>query len=809
MRAHTLAFVAGVCVLQRLPQLPPLWPLLGLALLFLVLSCLPLRGWRPLSSGGRLLCGLLAAFFIGLGFADVRAGWRLADRLAPVLEGETLLLTGTVASLITETRYGPRFRFQVETPPPGVPTRLLLDDRRRVPANTQADDPAHDPTNALPAWQPGQRWRLPLRLKRPHGNQNPGGMDYEAWLLAEGIGATGHVAKGERTLLQAWVTTPGAWIDRTRAALAERIARQLPGRDYAGIVVALVVGDASGITPAQWALFRNTGITHLVSISGLHVTLVAGLFGTVAGWAWRRSARLTAYLPAPTVAVLAGLLAACLYALLAGFAVPTRRTFFMVGAAALALLSGRRLAASTIWVFALGCTVLFDPWAVLSMGFWLSFLTVGAMLLALAPQWRLRTGWRDTLAQWGGAQWAATLGSLPLLILLFQQMPLVSPLANAVAIPLVSLGVTPLALLGSVEPSGLALRMGHGLLVLTFDLLAPLADPRWVWQQARPPLWTLPWALLAVGVLLLPRGLPGRWLALPALLPLLWPWQPQRPEGAFSATVLDVGQGLAVLVQTRQHTLLFDAGPEGQGGRAVPAALRALGVNRLDKLVLSHDDPAHTGGAMAVLSAVPTLQRLGAAPLAPFGFVPLQAQPPHAVCRAGMRWVWDGVVFTLLNPPEDWRLDVSENDRSCVLKVSGPGGSLLIPADISPVGEAALLVADAAALRADALILPNHGAKGSSTPGWVSAVAPRVLVATVGYRNAYRHPRAEVLARYEAQGAAVWRSDRDGAVQLKFAAQAGQPPQVQAWRTLQPRYWHAAAREETRMAAETKTSGAQ
>lgn len=761
-----IAFVAGVCLLQRSPTLLPLaWCALPCAMF--ALAAWRCRRWR-------FALLLIAALLAGLSLANGRAHWRLADRLEAQHEGKTLVIRGVVAGLVDNTPYGPRFRFAIEQAGVELPALVLLNAPQR--GGMASED-----------WRPGQRWQLAVHLKRPHGNLNPGGFDYEGWLFAEGIGATGNITRGERLKLDELVLTPRYLVHRARYLLASHIRQHLAQHDYAGVVVALVVGDQSGISQQQWQLFRNTGITHLVSISGLHVTLVAGLVGSLCGLLWRRSFWLTLRLPSRSAAVLAGVGAALIYTLLAGFAVPTQRTLYMVSAAAIALLSGRKLAPSTVWLFALGVTVAFDPWAVMSMGFWLSYITVGAMLFALAARSGQASHWRDKLGEWGAAQWAATLGSLPLALWMFQQMPLMSPVANAIAIPLVGSIATPLALLGSLDPSGYLLRASHALLTATFWIIAPLADSRTVWQQAAPPFWALLLGLLGVGICLLPRGTVPRWLAIPFFLPLCQPAPAQREHASFQATVYDVGQGLAVLVQTRHHSLLFDAGPAGQGGRSVPPALRAAGISRLDALILSHDDPLHSGGAVAVLANTYAAWQIGSPPPAPFGYSAVQRLRAFQPCAAGMAWTWDGVRFSVLNPPDDLAIDTKDNDRSCVLRIDAPGASMLIPSDITKARELAL-VATAAPLKADVLILPNHGAKNSSTPEFSQAVAPQHLIATVGYRNPFRHPRPEIIARYQNSGASIWRTDQHGAIVVK-ADQQG--VRLASWREGHRRYWHA------------------
>jgi competence protein ComEC len=771
MRATILAFVGGTVWLQQQPTLGSVWPawlcvaaaLFSLWLLWRHVGDARYRFWLS------LLLGMLAAFALGFAIAHHRAHARLSAQWPVALEAVPVTVTGRIVDLVQQTPWGSRFKLELEMAPAGVGRLVLLSDYAKTPA----------------PWQPGQRWTLTARFKRPHGLLNPGGRDVEAWMLSENIVATGTVAHQSRVLHDVRMAMPASYLDMARAALGTRIRATLGEAPHAGVIVALANGDQSAVPQSDWTLFRNTGLTHLVSISGLHVTLVAGLAGWLVSAAWRRSARLLARAPAQQAGVLAALCAAVGYSLLAGFSVPTQRTLFMVLAASLALLMRRRFAPSTIWCLALGACVVFDPWAVLSPGFWLSFLIVGALLYAFSAQ-RPAQGWRVRLAAWGHAQWVASLASLPLLIGLFQQMPLASPLANAVAIPLIGSGVTVLTLAGVLDPTGQLWSLAHALLAFTLDLVAPLADIRWQWHQAAPPMWALLLAASGVAILLLPRAVPGRLAGVLLCFPVLWPQTaPPLEAGSYRMTVFDVGQGLSVLIETARHTLLFDTGPPAAGLRVLPQALRALGIRQLDRLVLSHDDTDHIGAAAQVIDAVSVRAIMGTLPKALSGRGHI-AMP----CAAGQRWVWDAVVFEVLHPDDGVSALAPDNAKSCVLRVSGLGGRVLIPADIGHEEEAALLAKWGETLRADVVILPHHGSKTSSDPAFVAAVAPRWAVATVGYRNRYRHPREEVIARYETVGAQVWRTDRDGAMRWAL-----QPEGIRAlrWREAHRRYWHDAA----------------
>ncbi|MCK9381797.1 MAG: DNA internalization-related competence protein ComEC/Rec2 [Sulfuritalea sp.] len=523
-----------------------------------------------------------------------------------------------------------------------------------------------------------------------------------------------------------------------------------------------------------------------MSISGLHITMFAGLAYALINWLWRRSAKLPLRLPAQHAAAAGGFLAAFLYCLLAGFAVPAQRTLYMLGVVAAARLWGREVAASRVLLLALLLVLLLDSWAVLAAGFWLSFGAV-ALLFHIGSG---RLGPAHWLIEWGRAQWAVTLGMLPALLALFQQFSLVSPLANAVAIPVVSLVITPLVLAGALPFLDPLLLLAHLLttwLMAFIDWLAGL--PLAMWQQAAPPPWAVLLALAGGVWLLLPRGFPARWLGLLAFLPLLTVVPPRPAPGEAEVTVLDVGQGLAIHVQTATHDLLFDAGPAfsadaDSGNRIIAPYLRAMGVRRLDLLVISHADKDHEGGAASVLAALPVTILKSSLP---FEHV-LSAQPvPQEPCHDGDGWNWDGVRFAMLHPGAE-PLSRKTNDVSCVLRVTAGGRSLLLTSDIEAVSETALLERHSAGLRSAAMTVPHHGSRTSSTPEFIAAVAARDVIFPVGYRNHYGHPKQDVVARYVQSGARMHRTDFDGAVAVGLGSGG---IVFRHEREERRRYWHA------------------
>ncbi|WER44779.1 DNA internalization-related competence protein ComEC/Rec2 [Cupriavidus sp. WKF15] len=798
MRLILLGFVAGCWALQRQGTVPATGLLGMVALLLAAVIALAVARLphRPASWPARLVAVLLG-LAVGFCWSAWRAQLRMDDWLATRLEARDIEVRGVVSGLPAELAPGARFAFTVEAGPRGerVPGRIVLNWRE-----------------APPELRPGQRYAFTVRLRRPRGLANPHGFDYAYWLLAQGYGATGYVrgvrdgpkdAAGERL----------AWrIEAQRAALRDRIRAALPPDSrFAAVLVALVVGDQRGIDSEDWLLFNRTGVGHLVSISGLHITMIAGMAAGLAHWAWRHSFGLGRCLrrplplrcPARQAALVAAVLAGLGYGLIAGLQIPALRTVAMLSMAALAAWGARTPPASMVLAWAALAALLLDPWAVMLPGFWLSFGAVGVIFLAAArPEAPVRGFWprlRASLAAAARTQWAVTVGLVPLTLLLFRQFPVISPLANAVAIPVVSMLVTPLALLGAVLPAILAgplLALAHQALAWLVVLLQWLASPGWaVWETAQAGALETALALLGTLVLLVPAmfGLRIRLHGLLLTLPMLLARGDEVAPGEFRAVMLDVGQGTAVLVQTRAHALLYDAGPAyasggSAGAQVVVPHLRAAGVRRLDHLMVSHEDIDHAGGAQHVLEAVPVDIRSTAAP------------PGHALlgkaqwvpCGAGQHWEWDGVLFTVLHPAVEQSGDagIGSNARSCVLRIDNGRHSLLLTGDIGRTEEREL--ADrlpAELLRAEVLVVPHHGSGTSSSPAWLAAVGPDAAVFQLGYRNRYQHPRAEVWERYGSAGILRYRTDETGAVTM---ATHGEGYSLEAFRQSERRYWREA-----------------
>lgn len=722
-------------------------------------------------------CAMLA-FALGLFWAATLAHIRLSDRLPAEWEQQDIELVGVVASLPRPGERGLRFEFDVErvlTPGASVPSRISLMHYARDIAGQ---------SSAHAAYRTGQRWQLTVRLKRPHGSQNPHGFDFEAWALERSIRASGYVReRQERRLLQEMVYLPAYIVERLRETVRDRMQDALANRPYAGVLRALAIGDESGISQDDWQIFLRTGTNHLMSISGLHITMLAGLAYALKYALWRRSTRLTLLLPARKAATLAGTVTAFAYALMAGFSIPTQRTLYMLLVFAFALWLGRQVAIGRVLAYALFVVVLLDPWAVLAVGFWLSFGAVAVIAYALGGRLRPLHWLREAVV----TQWAVTLGLMPLLLFMFQQVSIVSPLANALAIPVISLVVVPVTLLGGAFAPDWILPLAHEVMYWCMRALAWLADSGLsVWQQQAPPAWAMLLAMAGILWMLLPRGLPLRWLGIIAVLPMFLVRPPVPAHGAMHVAVLDVGQGLAVVVRTQHHALLYDAGPRysaqsDSGSRVVVPYLRASGIAHLDAMLISHDDIDHSGGAESVLEQLTVDRLLTSLPASH----PLAVHPAHMPCRAGQSWQWDGVRFDILSPLADDDAN-NDNDRSCVLRITGAHGRLLIPGDVGHRIERRLLSAGVE-LRSDVLIAPHHGSKTSSTSAFIEAVSPKAVIFASGYLNRFRHPHPDVARRYADAGSRVYRSDRDGAVLIDFSATG---IEFTSWRWHARRYWH-------------------
>ena len=752
-------------------------------------------GWRRRPAPALLLAGL-GALLAGFGQSGAQATLRLGEALAPALEGRDLAVTGVIASLPQVGPNGIRFRFAIDAESRRhelgtLPRRIALGWY----GGFHEDAALSAPQRELKA---GQRWRFTVRLRRPHGNLNPHGFDYELQLFEQGVRATGYVRDAPAPQLLG--EGAGFPVERLRQRVRDAIYAAVPERRAAGVLAALAIGDQGAIEREDWERFRNTGVAHLMSISGLHITMFAWLAGIGIGALWRRSRRAMLALPAPSAARWGGLAAAAAYAVFSGWGVPAQRTIWMLAAVCLLQGAGLRWPWPLVLLAAAVVVTLLDPWALTQPGFWLSFAAVGLLLASTMARPAIEVDDGDAAtarpSRFGRllaaaraglrTQLVATLGLTPLTLVFFQQVSLVGLLANLVAIPVVTLGVTPLALLGSLASPlwSLAAMAVQGL----DAFLALLAGiPGAVQTVPAAPAWAQLAGLLAAALAILPLPWRARLLALPLAIGLLLPPHLLPEEGRFDLLVADVGQGSAILVRTRGHVLLFDAGPQysrdsDAGQRVLVPLLRARGDVPLDRLMLSHRDVDHVGGAKAVLGGV------GAHALSS------SLDPGHPLaalgvrgdrCEAGQRWIWDGVEFAVLRPAvDDYAKALRSNALSCVIRVAGRDRSALLTGDIERDQEASLVVAHGSDLKSDVLIVPHHGSKTSSSVAFLDAVRPAVAVIQAGYRNRFGHPAEEVLVRYRERGIAVIASPVCGAWHWPAAGPAS------CERERARRYWH-------------------
>ncbi len=766
MFVWALAFLAGHCVIHTLPQLPDdrTELLAGGVAIGLVALCFV---WRRFRSVGRVAL----AFACGLALALWQANLRLAERWPEPRSGTDVEMIGYIASIVDRDENGQRFRFDVvsmdEPPIESIEVRHL-------------DLNWYD-TQVKP--QPGELWALRVRLRAPHGFANPGGYDYEAQLLRENIGATGYVrdAPVNRRLAAA----RGYWVLRARAAIAARLASALPNSALLGIVQGLAVGDTSRMTNEQWRVFASTGTTHLMAISGMHIGMVALWIGWLSGrcvrWLPLQRRRFTV----AGIEACIGMSAAIVYSALAGFSVPTQRTLVMLCVFFAARLLRKEIPATRGLAIALIGVLLADPFAPLASGFWLSFGAVAAIFLAtggyVAKASRLR--------EYGRMQIVATIGLLPLAMSLFGSFSLISPLVNLVAIPFFTLLIVPLVLIATAllfvnEMLGSAAVQGIGfLLERTWPALEKVSTlPMAMWWFPAAPLWAFVLLFVGTFVVLVPgvlaTRLAGALLCLPALC-----WRPVLPRsGEFNLSLLDVGQGLSVVVTTTSHVLVYDTGPSFRSGRdtgelVVVPYLHALGVRRIDALIVSHGDSDHVGGMKGVVDRIPIDRFL----LGPS----VKPRPESEVCAAGQSWVWDGVRFQVLYPSAEL-FKATRNNSSCVLRVDGIGGSLLLFGDIERGAEEWLIERNAIA-RADIAVVPHHGSRTSSTTGLVAATSPAYALISAGYLNQWGFPKADVLARWEESGAVTLKTSDSGAIEIAVTQRGVAPPRE--YRRKQPRYW--------------------
>lgn len=752
MLYSAVGFLLGIFIVVQIPELPTLsiWYWFGLCGLGLFLY----------RSGGSLQKCFLVLFAAALGFgwSCYRAEHLLNWQLPTLLENKEIMILGEVSGLP-----------EVQPLRTRVTLKLLS-----VPEHPHIK--LHWPR--APQLYPGDLWHLCVRLKRPHGPMNPGSFDTEKYLFFQGIRATGQVCKrgNPERIKRDPVQYP---IETLRMWFKNQIASVLPHHALAQFITALTIGDGSQITKSEWDILRKTGITHLMVISGSHITLLAGFAFLLGQFFWRRMPHIPLWFSAPQAGAVFGLMVGVFYSFLAGFSIPTQRASVAIACYFLSILFKKHYTAWMLFSMALLAVLVLDPFAVMSPGFWLSFIAVA--LIFYGTQYRLQAS--HALWHFSWIQIGMALGLLPLTAYFFQKISLIGILANCIAVPWISFVVTPLALLGAaclpfLKPlSQILFSLAHGALEILWHgivFLSQLSFSEMMMPVVHPLVLLL--ALLGVLLFFAPKGMYGRYLGLLYVCPL-WFFPQEKPKwGEVWLTVLDVGQGLSVVAETHHHTLVYDVGPKYGGVNAtkqvVQPFLHTRNVHTLDTLMISHLDSDHVGDAASLPETFVVKQVLTSEPN--------QIAWTNAFpCIPNQQWEWEGVRFLVLHPA---RFYTKRNNRSCVLKITVGPHSVLLPGDIESSVERELYTTVFKDLDVDILVAPHHGSLTSSSEAFLDATTPQHVIFSADVLNRYGLPKPAVVARYQRKGAWCYTTGKTGAITFKLKNNTPlQKPEVYRW----------------------------
>ncbi len=744
-----LSFTLGIIVVQQFSVLPePFW---NFVLILLFFCCVFFRYWR------------LMFFVAGVVWAIYFASINLANRLLETQQGQLIQVQGQIIGLPSSNSQVVRFDFAVQQPKINFPEKIRLS--------------WYYPQQTIKA---GQIWEFTVKLKRPHGRFNPGGFDYQRWLFVQNIGATGYIKKTPQPRLLK-TTTKWKGLLSLRQEISDKLSIVLENSRNLGIIKALTIGKRDEITEQQWEVFRKTGTVHLLAISGLHIGLISGLCYFLILSAGIRMSVSSAH----NLAAIFAISIALFYSALAGFSIPTQRALLMLSIAMISLLWKRNITPVNTLSLTLICVLLFDPLAVLSAGFWLSFLAVGLIIYVISGRLSRVGYWQGTLK----IHLVTALGLSPLLLLYFQQISIIAPIANFVLVPVISLVVVPLCLLAVIS-----LFVSSALSQFLFTLINNILDGLWLVLSElaelsfatliipAPPLYVLFLSISGILILFSPKGLPARHLGLILLLPLVFT-DKNRPESAeVVMTLLDVGQGLSAVIETKNHVLIFDTGAKyskksDMGQSVVIPFLRSKGIDTVDTLLISHADNDHIGGANSIIRLSHVKQILTSDPDA------LKQHSPQ-LCQVGQSWEWDQINFSILSPFQN--IFSSKNNNSCVLKVATKQQAILLTGDIEYEAEE-WLVNNVQDLESEILIAPHHGSKTSSSLAFLKQINPKTILIPSGYLNRFSFPHQQVLKRYQKINAKVLNTAQNGALIVKMNENS---VAVSSFRDLQGKYWN-------------------
>ena len=834
--AYALAFLLGVVLVQQLTVLPDI---VGLILLWIVFSGLYLflhryrvsPGWTKYHLHFTLILLFIYLIILGIIYSVVYAKQQLNYRLDESYIGKNIVVSGWVSSIPVTSGHVQRLELTVDS------YRDLAQTGNVVSLSSNAF-----PKKLRLSWyygsgvNAGEKWQLEVRLKPPHGFMNPGSFDYEGWLFQQGIHATGYV---RQSALNHRLQAASSWsINRLRQSLRKQIDAMTKlqqgnhvSEDFSSasaLVKALAIGDKSSISTQQWRVLTNTGTSHLMAISGLHIGLAA-LFAYVL---IRRTLPvfIMKRIPAQHVALTGGMLIALLYALIAGLSIPTQRAIIMLFVLALMMLIRRNTRPVDSLGLAMVFILLLDPTAILSAGFWFSFSAVAVIYISLITtdnQNTVNVSYLArvylTLKQWMKLQLMISVFLLPLSVFMFQQGSLISPVANFILIPYVSFLVVPVILLAIVCSflfQGVAEAL-FNLATILLDFIWPLlstlsALPYAFWVKGDTDIIELLLVIAALLLIYFSRDLSryivvkvfskqeasshktvyGSLLLMESMLfiPLFVPNRSMLSAEEYQVTILDVGQGSAAVIQTQNHVAVFDAGARfsdkmDAGSNVVIPYLRSQGIRELDRIIISHGDLDHIGGAQAVIDSFPEADVVGQ----DIENLIITKSDVNAKqrCIDGIKWHWDGVDFEFISPAiTTTALNHSEkrNNRSCVLRISSDMGSVLFTGDIEKKVEQQLLKKYAKQLQVDILIVPHHGSNTSSNQAFVDAINPKISIVSVGYKNRYKLPANRVLARYEAIDSELIQTDSSGAITVQLLSD--DVISIERYREKSRKYWH-------------------
>lgn len=715
--------------------------------LFRYYSCLKNRldKWSKVFSHFIIFfCG----FFWSLIYVHATLAWNLPENL----EGKNLSIMGYVADIPIKKFGRTSFIFKTET---------ISGKREKVKLKLNWYG-THEHIDL------GDKWKLEVRLKKPHGTLNPGCFDIEKSFLVKKIRATGYVVDGKRVKCN----SSYASISYFRKIIIDKIYSTIGDKKLAPIINAFVTGDETKITTKQWQVLRNTGTNYLVAISGLHIGLIASLIFILVKFIWGFSTRLTLWIPGRDVGVVLGLIAGVIYSGIAGFSVPTQRALVMLFIFSFVMLFRRYSQSWNGWLWSLFIVLIINPLSILTAGFWLSFLAVASIIYVSSNRLKQSS---SKIKNFFKIQFAVTITLLPFTILFFNQFSAVSLVANFIAMPVICFIVIPLSLFGALTLfassfiGNWTLYIAIEILSLVWSWLELFSNISWSsWHHSIYNFWLLLAALIAVLLFLAPQGLPARHIGLLYLFPLVFCTPAKPKEGDFWVTVLDVGQGLATIVQTANRTLIYDSGPkffdQDAGLTTVIPYLRSRLIRNIDKMIISHGDADHSGGAKSILATLPVNSVLTSDKARLFPY------KSHR-CFSGESWHWDGVDFQILSPPKNSNL--TGNNASCVLRISSGENSILLPGDIENDAENKLVKKHKNILKSDVLLVPHHGSKTSSDRLFVDKVNPKYAVFSTGYRNRFRFPHKDVLKKYKEGGAIILNTPLTGAITFKFIGKSG------------------------------------